>query len=76
MNADPRLQQIGARAQRLAAGDTRSYVERVADALTALTDVIEEQRNDQQRMHAWSDAISFVGHRASADFRRTTGDKL
>jgi hypothetical protein len=61
------------RARRLAEGDRRSYTERVADALTGLADVIEEERHPGERLRAYADALGFVRSRARDDFLRTTG---
>lgn len=63
----------GDRARRLAAGDHRSYTERVADALTGLADVIEEEDKPGQRLQAYGDALGFIRTRARDEFIRVTG---
>ncbi len=61
------------RARRLAAGDRRSYVERVADALADLDRAIKDEGDSMERLRGYGDALSFIRTRAKDEFVRTMG---
>jgi hypothetical protein len=67
-----RIRQTAKRANRIAVEDDRTYGMRLADALTDLADVIEEERHPGVRMQAWSLALDYVGSRAQDDFQKST----
>ena len=70
------MRQVRNRAGRLAAKDKRPFEVRLAEALTALADVIEEERDPARRMPAWLDALAYLKNRVRQDFTRTTGERL
>ncbi len=61
------------RARRLATGDLRGHVERVADALEKLTEVIREEPDAGGHLWTWGMVLGFVGSRARDEFVRTVG---